>query len=446
VPELLETLDSDETQPVRRRDVAVEIRMRAEYASVPRKADPIVHVLADITPTGPPLFGVHTGPVAHVILLLDLSASMHHPDKYPVLTEALSGMLQELGSPRSAEVLVSVVVFAWGAETLLSAVPASRLAPRQLLAAIDASPLRFTRYTDAGGALRLAEKIAEEQLRRNAGLPTRIYVLSDGKPQDVPLATENVRRLRLQAVDLDSLAFGADADVRLLQTLVSGGRGGTVKLVRPDTLGDAFDRIADVAQRVVGSRAILEFETGRGVVARSVFRYRPGRHRFAGGSGAGSPFRTDLGALESGRTYSLLFELRVPESQADETELGRLKLRLERTHDEQEFSSRIAVARTGDAALPAADDEVVAARDVLAALTATDAETQLRALRLRFETYQKERRDPRVLAVIEKAVRLLETEGSLAGLSANESAALQAHTCTAGGARPPAARREFAAG
>jgi uncharacterized protein YegL len=418
-----------------------------EYASIPRSSDPIVNVLADITPVGPPVVRPGAGPVAHVILLLDLSASMNHPDKYPVLTEALSGMLHELASPQSADVLLSIVLFAYGSETLFRDTPASRLVPRQVLASIDASPLRFGRYTDAAGALKIAGRIAADQLRANRGMPTRIYMLTDGKPQDVPRTTENFGRLRAFSVDVDSLAFGADADIGLLQGLVSGGRGGTVKLVRPDTLGDAFDRIAEVAQRVVCNRAVVEFDPGRGVMPRSAYRYRPGRHKFGDDAFAGgTTFRADLGALESGRTYSLLFELRVPESHADITDVGRLTLRVRRADSVRDFGAMVVVPRTGDDSLPEPDNEVVAARDVLAALTGNDAETQLRALRLRRDAYVRERRDPRIVAIIEKAIRSLETEGSLAALSAHECAALQSHTCTAGGARPPAARNQFAAG
>lgn len=428
-------------------DLRVDIRMRPEYASVPRSSDPIVNVLVDVTPTGPPVVRPGAGPVAHVILLLDLSASMNHLDKYPVLTEALSGMLHELSAPNSADVLLSVVLFAYGSEILFRDVPASRLVPRQVLASIDASPLRFGRYTDAAGALAIAGRIAADQLRANRGMPTRIYMLTDGKPQDVPRTTENVGKLRAFSVDVDSLAFGADADVPFLQRLVSGGRGGTVKLVRSETLGEAFDRIASVAQRVVCNRAIVEFEPGRGVIPRSAFRYRPGRHKFGDDAFAGaSTFRADLGALESGRTYSLLFEVRLPEAQSDLTDIGRLTLRVRRADVSRDFTATAAIARTADERTPEADADVAAARDVLAALSGDDAETQLRALRLRRDVYLRERRDPRIVAIIEKAIRSLESEGNLAALSAQECAALQSHTCTAGGARPPAARNQFAAG
>jgi uncharacterized protein YegL len=449
--DLVEALEYDErTTPVSGSaagGLRVDIRPRLEFSGVPGRADPFINLLVDVTPEGPPFLDAASGPIAHVILLLDLSASMNHPDKYPVLTEALSGMLLDLASPRSADVRISVVLFAYGAKTLIRGVSARSLQPRDVLAQIDASPLRFGRYTDVAGALARAEKIAVQQLNEQRAMPTRIYILTDGKPQDVERTREIMGRIAKLPVDVDALAFGSDADVGLLQTIVSGGRGGTVKHVRAETLGDAFDRIAEVAQRVVSNRAILEFELAPGVFAGAAYRYRPGRHRFDDGSfEGGTKFKSDLGALESGRTYSMLFGVRLPESKSDQTPIGKVSLRLRGIDGPRVFEADVVVPRLSGDVLPDPEPEVVAARDVLAALSGADAKTQLRALRIRRKLYAAERRDPYVIGVIDRAIESLESEGSLAALSAADCATLRSHTCTAGGARPPAARREFAAG
>ena len=425
----------------------VDVAPRLEYASVPRESDPMVHVLVDVTPSGPPLLEAGSGPVAHVILALDLSASMNHPDKYPVLTEALAGMLYDLSKPGSAEVLLSVVLFAYGSEILFRDVSASTLDPRDVLARIDHSSLRFGRYTDIVGAMRESRYIARDQLARQPSMPTRIYVLTDGKPQDIEGGRAQSAKLAKLPVDVDGLAFGDDADVALLQELVSGGRGGTVKHVRSETLADAFDRIAEVAQRVVTNRALVEFELSSGVVGNTACRYRPGRHTFGQNAFAeGSKFTTDLGTLESGRTYSLLFEVRVPESAAAATEIGRFAVRVASQNGPRVFETTISLPRTASHDLPAPDVNVCAARDVVAALSGSDPSTQLKALRVRRKLYVAERRDPNVIAVIDKAIAALEDEGTLVRLSDAERATLRAHTCTAGGARPASPRREFAAG
>lgn len=425
----------------------VQVRHRLEYAAVPRDLDPVVRVLVELTPDGPPALDPRHGPVAHVILVLDLSASMNHADKYPVLTEALHGMLCDLARPEAAGVLLSVVVFGWGAEILFRDVLASTLVPRDVLATIDASRLRFGRYTDVAGGLKQAGRIACDQLRANRAMPIRICLLTDGRPQDLDRTRHVIEKIAALPVDVDALAFGADADVVLLQELVSGGRGGTVKQVRSDTLGEAFDRIAEVAQRVVANRSVVEFSLARGVVGGGAYRYRPGRHRFGDGAFAeGTRFRADLGTLETGRTYSLLFEVRVPESAADETPIGRVTLRVPGHGGPQEFADDVAVPRTLTADLPEADPEVSATHAVLSATDDSDPATQLRALRVRRKLYVAERRDPHVISIIEKAIHALQEQGSLAALSASERATLRSHTCTAGGARPLAAAREFAGG
>jgi hypothetical protein len=425
----------------------VDLSPRLEYPSAPRESDPMVHVLVDVTASGPPLLEAGSGPVAHVILALDLSASMNHPDKYPVLTEALAGMLYDLAKPGSAEVLLSVVLFAYGAEILFRDVSASTLDPRDVLASIDRSSLRFGRYTDIVGALRNSRHIAQDQLARQPSMPTRIYILTDGKPQDIEGGRAQTTKIAKMPVDVDGLAFGDDADVVLLQELVSGGRGGTVKHVRSETLADAFDRIAEVAQRVVTNRAHVEFELSPGVIGNTACRYRPGRHTFGQDAFAGgSKFTTDLGTLESGRTYSLLFQVRLPESAAGSTEIGRFVVRVASQNGPRVFETTIAIPRTASHELPAADVNVSAARDVVAALSGSDPSTQLKALRVRRKLYVAERRDPNVIGVIDKAIAALEEEGTLVRLSDSERATLRAHTCTAGGARPASPRREFAAG
>ncbi len=424
----------------------VAIDPRLEYASMPAQGDPVVGLLVQIRPEGPPALAAG-GPVAHVILLLDLSASMNHPDKYPMLTEALSGMLHDLKSPGARDVLLSIVLFAYGAEILLRDVPARGIDPKALLAKIDASKLRFGRYTDVAGGLDHACGIAADQLRTHKGMPTRIYVLTDGRPQDMPSARAAMARLSKLAVDVDGLAFGADADVGLLQELVSGGRGGTVKHIRPDTLSEAFDRIAEVAGRVVSNRALLDVELGHGVVGGPAFRYRPGRHRYpAPAFTDGTRFHTDLGTLESGRTYSLFFDVRLPESEPGATQIAKVLLRLPGPHGLRTFESSVSMKRTAGADLPAADHDVVAARDLLGALSAEDPAAQLRALRIRAKLYEAESRDPHVIGVIRKAIEALEREGSLTALNASERATLRSHTCTSGNGRTAPARGEFVTG
>jgi uncharacterized protein YegL len=410
-------------------DVAIGVRF--EIDSVPADSDPIVHMLVTLSPFGAPLMAGRSGPVAHVVLALDLSASMDRPDKYPLLREALSGMFRDLRGRWSHEVLVSVVAFAYGAETLVHAVPSSRLDEQDVLARLDAWDKRFTRYTDLAGALHRAGRIARDSVAANRAMPVRIYVLTDGRPQDMPAAREVTSLVSRLPVDVHALAFGDDADVELLGQLVCGGRGGTVKHVRSDTIGDAFGRIGEVAQMVVANRALLDVELRPGVTGGAAFRHRPARHRYPANSFVrGTHFATDLGTLESGRTYTMLFQLRLRRTRNAETEVGRITLRVPGFGGPRTFEKVVSVHRHPGSTVPERDPEVQAAIDVLAAIEGDDPAAKLQSLRIRRELYARERRDPHVLFVLDKAILELEQHGSLAALSASEQATLASHTLT----------------
>jgi uncharacterized protein YegL len=422
-------------------DIAMDARF--DVASAPRDSDPAVDLLVTMTPLGPPLLDPRAGPVAHLVLALDLSASMNAPDKYPLLTRALAGMLEDLHKDSAAPVLLSVVAFAFGAETLLTQVSSKELAARRLLDSLDASPLRFGRYTDVVGALNRAGVIARESVRRHKAMPVRICLLTDGRPQDVVNARAVMEKIHKMPVDVDGLAFGDDADIGCLTNLIAGGRGGTVKHVRPDTIEDAFGRMGEVAQRVVAPRALLELELKDGVVGGMAYRFRPARHRYGDDAfHEGRRFRRDLGTMESGRTYSLLFQVRLPATDSAETEVGRVTLRVPGYGGPRTFEKMISIARHAGAPETSRDPEVAAARDVLDSLDNDDPQATLRALRMRRHLYEREQRDPHVLNVLDRAITELERHGTLAALSAADHAALISHTLTKRGGnrsrKPPA--------
>lgn len=413
---------------------ALVLRARYEFTSVPADDPPVIAMLLEIEATGRPLVGSAAGPVAHVILALDLSASMKHKDKYPVLKDAIASMLDDLHAEDAAEVLLSAVIFSKGAETLFREVPARRVSKQAFFKAIETNRLCFGRYTDIGGALSRAGRIAYDQTRANPKLPVRIYLLTDGKPQDMPRARQVAGRLHAVAADIHGLAFGADSDVAALQELFAGQRGGTVKSVRRETIGNAFERVAEVAQRVLATRCPVRIDLDPGVVGGDVFRYRPARVRFpAPAFPDGKRFAADLGTIEKGRTYSLLFEVRPPETKERFTRLGLVSVQIPGAEGAITETLELSVARTSEGSEPGdIDDGVRTARDILGALSADDPQTALRALRLRRQLYEQEKRDPGVLAILDKAIDLLEKEGSLDSLSPGDHATLLAHTCTSG--------------
>jgi len=407
---------------------------RYEYTSMPGYDPPTLGLMLEIEAFGSPLLATGTGPVAHVIIALDLSASMDRPDKYPVLQGAVAAMLEDLQAKTAPEVLVSIVVFSRGSERLVLAVPAKEIDQAALFRAMDSSGLLFRDYTDLPGAMGRAGRIAYDQARANRLLPIRFYLLTDGRPQDLARSHEVADRLSRVKADVHALAFGGNADVVLLQNLFAGMRGGTVKSVRAETIGSAFERVAELAQQVVATRCEVAVDLAPGVVGGDAFRYRPGRVRFPQPAfEAGKRFRTDLGTIETDRRYSLVLEVRPPEADEPVTQLGAARVRIPGFGGPIEERIVFSIARTPGVGEPGdLDTGVRTARDILTALTSEDPQTALRALRLRRNLYAQERRDPGLLAVLDKAIHLLDRTGSLDGLSPGEHATLLAHTCTSG--------------
>ncbi len=231
-------------------------------------------------------------------------------------------------------------------------------------------------------------------------------------------------------VDFDGLAFGPDADVLALRDLICGQRGGTVKHVRRETLSDVFCRIAQVAQRVVATRSLLDFELSGGVRGGSAYRFRPGGHGFGPTAfQAGTKFSTDLGTLESGRDYTLLFQLRLPKCNENETEVGRIVLRVPGLGGPQVFEQLVSIPRHLGAN-PEPDPVVTQAMQIVQSLERADPLVELRAFEARLKLYEAERRDPELITVIKKAIAILHRGGSLDELTQMERAALVSHTRT----------------
>jgi len=436
-------------------ELNVQIEPRFEWSSAPASSDPVMSVLLTLTADGAPLLDRADGPVAHLVLALDVSASMDHADKYPVLVQALEGMLADLQTSGGRDVLISVVAFADGAETLFRGVLASELTASELVDAVDRSALRFGRYTDLVGALSRAGRIAYDSHREHPQLPVRVYVMTDGKPQDIVGAAAMMRRIARMPIDIDALAFGSDADVGVMQQLLGGHRGGTVKHVRKQTLGEAYERIGAVARRVVSKRALVSIALGSGVVGGAVYRFRPGR--FAYGAQAfrgGTRFEADLGTLESGRRYSLLFQVRLPQTTVAQSEIGMVILRVPGFGGPRSFRCALAIPRHRGMKTPSSDPFVVEARQVLEGMeNDADPAAALRALGVRRKLYVAERRDPFLVNVVDKAIAELRERGTLDALSTTERASLVAHTATAGSlgklgkiARAAATKREYTFG
>ncbi len=413
-------------------EVDIAVTSTFDHWTAPADASPTVHALLELDPSGPALRASDGEVLSHVILALDVSASMNHPDKYPVLTNALERMLTELRYAPGGEVLISIVLFAYGSEVMIRDARASELDPREVVRMIDASQLRFTRYTDFAGAMSRAGRIAFDAHSTDRRLPIRIYALTDGRPQDIARASTVMQRVERLPVDVHGLAFGADADVVALKSLIAGKRGGTVKHVRPDNLESAFSRIAAVATDVVAKRCLVDVQLAPGVAGGSVYRFRPGRYAYGDDAyGLDRDFRTDLGILEAGRKYSLLLEFVLPPTVQKQFSVGTVTMRIPGEGGPRSFEHLMVVLRHPGSSLATADPMVTEAVDIVTADRTGDPAATLRALRARKRLYEEERRDPALVELVTRAIAELEEQGSLDAMSKADRAALVAHTHSA---------------
>ncbi len=417
-------------------EARIHIDTRWDVRSAPAAEGCVVHALVSLTPEGSPLVGTHGHAVLHLILALDLSASMRRPDKYPVLQRALATLLEHLhgydgDGDDGGDIHLSVVAFGRGSEYVLRDVLARTLTVDDLHGAVEAAKVRFTNYTDVAGALERAYRIARRSHHDDPRMPIRVMVLTDGRPQDIPSAQRAMERLRSQPADVDCLCFGEDADVETMKKLISGGRGGTVKHVDPQSLGEAFGRIAEVAKRVVAKRTLVDVDLRDGVLGGGAWRFRPGRHDFgARAFNDGRHFAVDLGTVESERTYSIVLRLRIPPSQPGETEAGRVTVRIPGVGGPRMFEAPLTIARHPGTSPGEVDPVVRQALEIVGAGVATDSFAQLRSLKARRALHLQERRDARSLAVIDRAIAILEAGGTLEQLTPAEHAVLSAHTRT----------------
>jgi len=448
----------DDTGRVTRRDVSapaaptddaphleVGIEARCEWGSVAAEANAALRILVTLTPSGPTLASLTGGHAVHLVLALDISKSMDHRDKFPVLEEALVGLLDELHTEGAPDSLLSVVVFARGAQTLFRAIPASSITANELLTAVRNSKYLFGTYSDAVGALSRASRIGLDSHRSNRALPVRIVFLTDGKIQDLDGARHKVARIGHMPIDFGAIAFGAESDVERLQSIFGGQRGATVIHARSDTLGDVFRSLGASGRRVGARLALLRFETAAGVVGGSAYRYRPARHAYGPAAfEKGRVFETDIGTLEVDRAYSLVFEVRLPQTTEHDTEIGRITLRVPSFGGPQEHRQVLAIPRHfGTVSMPA-DPLVSEACAIVEAIDHKGTEQLLASLRARRRLYFEERRDPYLIEVIDRAIVEVEAGGDLRSLSNQDRSALAAHTASVHGTSAPRrGRREF---
>jgi uncharacterized protein YegL len=165
----------------------------------------------------PKKFTAPTAKPLPVILLLDVSGSMHGA-KIQNLNEAVKDMLQTFRDTENGETEIHVAIITFGAEVKL----------HQALA--SASDIAWHDLSASGGTpLGTALKMAKAMIEDKNVVPSRAYrptvvLVSDGRPGDSwsqPLA-DFIKDGRSSKCDRMAMAIGADADEEVLGKFIEG--------------------------------------------------------------------------------------------------------------------------------------------------------------------------------------------------------------------------------
>jgi serine/threonine protein kinase len=391
---------------------------RTRYAT---DDDPIAQVLIELEVERP----AHLPPPpvsADIFLVLDVSGSMDSPERYPLLRRAVGEFLERM----DPDDRIGIAVFSVDAGLItkpITGAQASRDA-RRILATMDDSPLKF------GGATKLAPGLARAlgSLREGArGGVRRVYVLTDGELHDTEACARALPEFRAHRIETHVYGFGPAFDAAALRRLVSDQLGGSVKpICNEQDIVQTFSHIAEVNRRLVAEEGMLHVEIDPEVDCGDAWAFRPQERHL--GRIRGRRVARELGAVESGRVYSLLLELRLPPGAPGgaDTPVARARLSCRTGSTRTEHEEPI-VAPRGEGEPVARVEQAFAVLDALR--KQDDGAAQLVATLARLELARLEGRDPGLIAALEKQIAVLEGRGSAALDQADEQY-LAADYCT----------------
>jgi Ca-activated chloride channel family protein len=176
-------------------------------------------------------------PAANLVFLIDVSGSMHSPDKLPLLKSALTLLTNQL----RARDRISIVVYAGGTGVVLEPVPGDRKA--KIVAALES--LNAGGRTNGAAGIRLAYQMAEAAFVKD-GI-NRVLLATDG---DFNVGTTNfealkdlVEQKRKTGISLTTLGLGTgNYNDHLMEQLADAGNGNYAYI---DTLNEARKVLVD---------------------------------------------------------------------------------------------------------------------------------------------------------------------------------------------------------
>jgi hypothetical protein len=238
----------------------------------------------------------------------------------------------------------------------------------------------------------------------------RVYVLTDGELGDAAACASLLRSFPEARIEVHAYGFGAHFNASSLKELLREQLGGSVKPIcnEQDIFG-IFAHLAELNQRVVARDARLSVRFSEEVDCGDAFSFRP-QERYLGRV-EGRSLSRELGRLESGRSYALLFEVRLPPGEGRGTTIGEVTLSFTRGAAPESLRADIVAPRHegGPEELSSEDPEVRDAAAIVAVLArAGDKDAEQRAVRAKLELAQREKRDPGLLEALQKQLDILE--------------------------------------
>lgn len=283
-----------------------------------------------------------TLPPANLVLLIDISGSMSHPAKLPLLKNALKLFIPQL-RPQDR---LSIVTYASGERIALPPTAADRQA--EIIAAIDG--LQASGSTAGAQGIQMAYRMAEQAFIK--GGINRILLATDGDFNvgitDFKQLKNMVEEKRRSGVSLSTLGFGVDNyNERLMEQLADAGDGAysyidTLKEGQKVLVNEFTSTLATVAHDV---KVQMEFNPAQVAEYRLIgFENRALKQEDF------SNDKVDAGEIGAGHRVTALYEItlagsagRLPNSRYAQAsaksdnnseELGFLRLRYKSAHGE----------------------------------------------------------------------------------------------------------------
>jgi hypothetical protein len=401
------TVSQDDINP-RPEDSELAIRLAAAFdcEAYPAGEDSLAYCLVSLQVSAGEE-ALAAGEDADICLVLDVSGSMDKPNRYPLLREAVRRMIADL-APADR---ISITVFSDRAETVVPLVLGADAADGEsdLLLCMDRSNLLFGPRTLLAPGLRLALDELDRH-RRSTDRVRRLYVLTDGELHDAEACLNVLALTRPRRAEVHVFGFGDEFDAAALKRLVSDQLGGTVKpICNEQDILRTFAHVARVNRRLIGRDGTVKVAFRPQVVCGDGWMFQP-KSRYLGPIGGAGRFEHTFGALEAGRIYSWLVELRLPadEEQAALTPVASAEaiwIQGDKTASCHSEFNAPRVSRATSEEPPAVAASVKRAYDVLNALrNREDIDLELASLRARRELAVLERRDPNLIAALDKMI------------------------------------------